>query len=71
MVIKVHLKEPGPYHRIVCFRHPFWTEYLQADGALRKILQALQSFFHLQPVIMLTVQFLLSTVDGWVVKFFL
>jgi 2-deoxy-D-gluconate 3-dehydrogenase len=36
-----------------------------------KILQALQSFFHLQPVIMLTVQFLLSTVDGWDVKFFL
>ena len=47
----------------------FWTEYLQTDGALRKILQVPQSFFHLQPVIMLTVQFLLLTADGWDVNF--
>lgn len=47
----------------------FWTEYPQADGVLRKILQVLQYFFHLQPVIMLTVQFLLLTADGWDVNF--
>ena len=35
----------------------------------RKILQVLQYFFHLQPVIMLTVQFLLLTADGWDVNF--